>query len=93
LYAGVLGRAAAQSEVDGWVQVLRAGADRGQVAIGFLLSTEHLTTVVNDYYLALLGRAIDPSGQQTWVTQIQSGIRVEAIVGSIIASDEYYARV
>jgi hypothetical protein len=93
LYSDVLNRAAAQSEVDGWVQVLRAGGDRGQVAIGFLLSTEHLTTVVDGYYQALLGRGIDPSGQHTWVTQIQSGVRVEAIVGSIIASDEYFARV
>ena len=93
LYSDVLNRAAAQSEVDGWVRVLRAGGDRGQVAIGFLLSTEHLTTVVDAYYQALLRRGIDPSGQHTWVTQIQSGVRVEAIVGSIIASDEYYARV
>jgi hypothetical protein len=93
LYADVLGRAAAQSEVDGWVRVLGAGADRGWVALGFLLSTEHLTTVVDRYYQDLLGRGIDPSGQQFWVTQIQSGVRVEAIVGSIIASDEYFARV
>ena len=93
LYHYVLGRPAAQSEVDGWARVLRGGGSRAQVAIGFLFSTEHLTTVVNCYYLALLGRGIDPSGQHTWDTQIQSGVRVEAIVGSIIASDEYYARV
>ncbi len=60
---------------------------------GFLISTEHLTTVVDGYYVELLGRHIDPSGRATWVRAIQHGSRLEEIIGSIIASAEYYSKV
>ncbi len=92
LYQHVLGRSAATSEVNHWVQALRSGLSRTQVGMGFLLSTEHLTTVVDGYYVDLLGRHIDPSGRTTWVGKIQAGDRVEAIIGGIIASDEYFTR-
>jgi Domain of unknown function (DUF4214) len=93
LYADVLNRTAAPSEVAGWTSALSRGIGRDQVAMGFLLSTEHLTTVVDAYYQQLLGRGIDPSGQRTWVGILQAGGRDEAIIGGIIASDEYYGRV
>jgi hypothetical protein len=92
LYADVLNRPAAPSEVAGWTANLRAGTRRDQVAIGFLLSTERLTTVVDGYYRHLLGRGIDPSGQRAWVGILQRGGRDEAIIGGIIASAEYYGR-
>jgi hypothetical protein len=60
--------------------------------MGFLLSTEQLATVVDGYYQDLLGRGIDATGRWGWVTAIQRGTRVEAIIGGIIASDEYYTR-
>ena len=40
---------------------------RERVAMGFLLSPERLTTVVNGYYLAYLGCDLDAAGQSTWV--------------------------
>ena len=91
LYQNVLGRAAGESEVQGWVNVLVAGGTRQGVAIGFVTSTERLTSDVNGYYQGLLGRAVDPSGQQTWVGASRNGMRTEAIIGGIIASAEYYA--
>jgi len=93
LYSDVLGRSAAPSEVASWTAHLRAGMRRDQVAMGFLLSTERLNTVVDGYYQHLLGRGIDPSGQRTWVGILQAGGRNEAIIGGIIASQEYYGRV
>src|SRR5665648_625647 len=66
------------------------GAGRGLVAMGFLLSSENLGTVVNDQYLNLLGRGIDPTGRQGWVAAIQGGHRLEEVIGGIIASAEYY---
>ena len=60
--------------------------------MGFLLSTERLSTVVDGHYRHLLGRGIDPSGQGTWVGILQAGGRDEAIIGGIIASEEYYGR-
>jgi len=90
LYTDVLGRPSGAGEVAEWTQKLDAGAPRDQVAMGFLLSTEHLTTVVNGHYLHLLHRGIDPTGLNTWVGILQGNGRDEAIIGGIIASDEYW---
>lgn len=90
LYRHVLGRDPGGSEVAHWTQALASGHSRYAVSMGFLLSTEYLTSVVDGYYVDLLGRHIDPSGRATWVSLIQTGTRVEAIIGGVIASDEYY---
>lgn len=90
LYEDVLGRGAAASEVQAWTAALRAGAARDRVALGFLLSTEHLSTVVDGYYQHLLGRGIDPEGRRAWVAALQAGVRDEAIIGGIVASEEYW---
>lgn len=91
LYSDVLGRDPDSSEVRGWLPVV-SGHGRSAVALGFLNSTEHLTTVVDEYYEWLLARHLDPSGQQTWVRAIQAGTRTEAIIAGIIASAEYRAK-
>lgn len=93
LYRDVLGRAATPAEVTTWTGRLTGGMSRPTVADRFLVSTEHLTSVVDGYYVALLGRSIDPVGQRTWVASIQGGARVETIIGRIIASAEYYGKV
>ena len=92
LYQHVLAREAGESEVQTWVDVLAQGSGRQAVAIGFVLSSERLSTVVNGYYQDLLGRGIDPVGQQGWVSAIQAGSRTEAIIGGIVASGEYFAK-
>jgi len=90
LYVDVLGRTASAGEIQGWVAHLNRGASRAQIASQFLLSTEHLNTVVSGYYAKFLHRGLDASGQQTWVTAIQAGVRHEAVIGAIVASNEYY---
>ena len=92
LYQTVLLRSPAPSEINGWVAELNRGASHTQVAIGFLYSTEHLTTVVNGHYLHLLDRGIDPTGRQSWVSAIQGGARDEQIIAGIVASDEYRSK-
>lgn len=89
LYEVVLDRMPGDSEVDHWARVLAGGASRAAVARGFLYSTENLTTLVNGYYVDLLDRSIDPSGQATWVRLIQTGTREEQIIASIVSSPEY----
>lgn len=91
LYRAVLDRSAAPEEVGFWVARSHL-VGRSSVAQGFLLSDEHLTTVVDGYYVQLLGRHIDLTGRATWVGLLQNGVRLEAIIGSIIASDEYWGR-
>jgi hypothetical protein len=90
LYADVLGRDAAPSEVSWWVGKQATGMGRPAVALGFLLSTEHLSTVIDGYYEYLLGRGLDATGQATWVGRIQQGGRDEEIIGGILASEEYW---
>jgi hypothetical protein len=89
LYRDVLGRSPAPEEVGYWAARIADGASRGAVALGFLLSTEHLTSAVDAEYRALLHRGIDPSGAVTWVSQLQASGRFEHVIGSILASDEY----
>jgi Domain of unknown function (DUF4214) len=89
LYQNVLGRAPGSGEVDHWQRRLQAGTSYYGVALGFLYSTEHLTSVVDGYYVQLLHRNIDPAGAHTWVTAIQQGGRDEAIIASIVSSVEY----
>ena len=90
LYQHVLNRGPSTADIQGWLGALQGGANRDQVAMGFLLSTENLATVVNDQYLSLLHRGIDPAGRLGWVTAIQGGHRLEEVIGGIIASDEYF---
>ena len=90
LYGDVLYRSAADVEIQSWVAVLAAGGSRSQVAMGFLLSPEHLTDVVTGYYWLLLNRDLDPTGKASWVFILGAGGRDEAVIGSIIASEEYY---
>jgi len=92
LYSHVLDRDAGASEVDYWTSRLKTGATRQSVAIGFLLSTERLNTVVTGYYQSLLGRDTDIAGRDYWVVALQTGSRTEQIIGGIVASDEYYAK-
>lgn len=90
LYATVLGRAASEAEIQDWVTRLAEGSTRHAVALHFLTSVEHLTTVVDEHYQDLLGRNLDPVGLRTWVYAIKAGMREEAVVGRIIGSAEYY---
>jgi hypothetical protein len=92
LYQHVLARQASDGEVQAWVDALAAGGSRQQVATGFVVSTERLTTVVDGYYQKLLGRSLDPLGQVVWVRGIQTGLRTEAVIGGIVSSAEYYAK-
>ncbi|NMR21385.1 DUF4214 domain-containing protein [Cellulomonas fimi] len=90
LYQHVLRRAAGEAEVQHWLGQLAAGQSRQDVAMGFLLSTERLGTVVDGYYQDLLDRGIDPAGLTHWVGAIQTGTRTEAIIGGIVSSREYW---
>lgn len=92
LYHHTLGREAAPVEVQAWVDALTHGASRHAVAMGFLISSERLSTVVSGYYAHLLGRGVDDVGRQGWVGAIQGGARTESIIAGIVASGEYYSK-
>lgn len=93
LYGDVLGRTPSAAEVGVWTGRIAAGMSQPEVARRFLVSTEHVTAVVDGYYVALLGRNVDPGGQRTWVGALQGGTRLETVIGRIIGSAEYLSRV
>ena len=90
LYVDILGRAASSSEINYWTNQLAKGATRDRVAMSLLLSTEHLSGVVDTQYRAFLDRAVDDPARTTWVSALQAGMRIETLTGGIVASDEYY---
>lgn len=98
LYWDVLGRQATDDEIRHWLGWMMSLGQHPQglmspqqVAMHFLLSTELLTAQIDAEYQYFLGRSLDPTGQATWVGQLQHGVRYEQVIGSIIASDEYYS--
>lgn len=90
LYNQVLARTPSPDEVGFWSGRIAAGATHREVALGFLLSSEHLSTVVNGYYQHLLGRGLDSAGKATWVGILQTGGRDERIIAGIVSSAEYW---
>lgn len=92
LYRDVLGRTASQSEIDGWVAFLTAGATRHDVALGFLTSTEYRTNLVGSYYHVYLGRDADADGLAHWLSAFQSGATDQDVLANIFGSPEGFAR-
>ena len=92
LYRQVLGRGAAPSEVAAWTSALSQGVSRQAVANGFVISAEHLSTLLDAEYVRLLGRHLDSTGQAGWIAAVQGGVRWEAVIGNIVGSDEYYRK-
>ncbi|MCW2622216.1 MAG: peptidase and chymotrypsin/Hap [Frankiales bacterium] len=92
VYDDVLGRPASPGEVTWWTQTLARGASRSAVAVSFVYSTEHLSSVVAGYYADLLHRPSEAGGLTYWVTGIQHGLRVEQLIAGIVTSQEYIGR-
>jgi uncharacterized protein DUF4214 len=90
LYADVLGRLAAPSEVEYWRGQLAAGQSQDSVVVGFVLSTEHRSNVVQGLYHDYLGRGTDPGGEAYWVNVLGQGVSEFQLLALIVGSDEYY---
>jgi len=91
LYQDVLRRIPAPSEVQFWASRVDAGWSRSLVAKQFVLSPEHLRTVIRADYLQLLRRPVNATELSARVTAMQGGLRHEAVIGAIIATNEYFA--
>lgn len=91
LYQDVLNRTASDAEILGWSNQLDAGAGRGQVALMFLGSAEYQTILINNIYLKLLSRPVDPSGLFFWLGEMQAGVSPETVRAVVASSPEYIA--
>jgi hypothetical protein len=88
LYQLLLRRAAADSEVAGWVGALPQLGGAG-VAGSFLGSAEYRRGAVACDYGALLRREAEPAGMSFWASS--SGLDLFFIRAGIESSDEFYA--
>lgn len=95
LYENVLGRTAAKSEIDSWVQQLEGGRTGTQVAYGFLFSDEFKNRNYNDsdyvehLYLSLMGRPSDSGGKENWLTCLHNGISRTCVFKQFVDSAEF----
>jgi subtilisin-like proprotein convertase family protein/subtilisin family serine protease len=92
LYRDLLNRTATDADILGWVAQLNAGFNRGQLALIFLGSPEYQTRLINDTYMHLLARPVDPQGLGFWLGQMEGGLPIEAIMVAIASSPEYLAK-
>ncbi len=93
LYSQIFGRTPNNAEVNMWVNVLnQTGGDRTYVARQFLYSAEYYQYEVNYAYQNLLRRQSDSSGFTYWYNQRASGVTVETLDVSFLASSEYFNR-
>jgi hypothetical protein len=87
MYQVMLGRSAAQSEVDFWVNVIRTQG-RDAATAGVWYSMEAAGNRVAQYYQTLLKRALEPSGRQFWASVMLNSGEGAVRVG-IAGSTEY----
>jgi pimeloyl-ACP methyl ester carboxylesterase len=90
LYQAFLGREADSQGRVFWVEQLRSGETRDQVALGFAASVERERLRISDDYLHYLGREPDQQGIDFWVAQFTNGMSNEDLITDFVAADEYY---
>ncbi|MCU1369778.1 MAG: hypothetical protein JWO77_972 [Ilumatobacteraceae bacterium] len=92
-YADVLGRKPDPSGQAYWTKKLNNGAERGQVALQFLASTEARRNIVRDQFLRFLDRQPTDGEITTWVSTLGSSTQGEQqLIAFLAASNEYYQR-
>ncbi len=67
IYVDMLGRGAADSEVQPWLNALSGGSTRTDVAMAVLSSSEHYSRFIAAQYLDKLGRGGGPQEIAAWV--------------------------
>ena len=87
-----LGRAVDPSGLAAYGQMLNGGTSRIEVAMQILTSVEGSQYRVGMDYQWLLQRSADPNGLGTYGNQLAQGGQEEAIVVTLLGSDEFFAR-
>ncbi len=63
--------------------------NRGVIAAEILASREAIEDVVQNAYQQFLLRPADADGLSFWVSNLQNGMSDEALIASLVASDEF----
>ncbi len=87
-FEDLVGRPPTENEVVMWSQ---ATANERAVLVNDLANSDvWVGAVVDDLYLATLGRAPDAAGRQFWIDQIRAGMPVRDVAARFFASPEYF---
>ena len=96
MYEVALGRTPDAEGLNDWTNRLLSGdAQAVNIVQGFLCSDEYANKnktngeIVNDCYLAMLGRQADSDGYNDWVTKLDNGMSVNAIFAGFVGSQEF----
>ncbi|WP_426574794.1 DUF4214 domain-containing protein [Aquihabitans sp. McL0605] len=89
VYQSVLGRAADASGRAYWIGQLNQGKSVERVARSLVASTEYRRHVVNDAFDRVLDRVPTSGERSYWITRIAT-TRVEVLLATLAASDEFY---
>jgi hypothetical protein len=90
MYRDLLDRQPDQPGEDDWVNRLRQGAQREEVAHGFAAGDERDRIAVQGYYATFLGREAAAEEVAYWVSLFRSGQTQEDVVSGFAGSDEYF---
>ncbi len=96
MYQVVLGRQPDEGGMNGWVNRLNSGeAQAVDIVFGFVNSSEYISqnksngAIVQDCYQAMLGREPDEAGYNDWVSKLDTGMSVNAILAGFVGSQEF----
>lgn len=87
-FADLVGRAPSDAEVALWSQATES--QRAALVNELANSDVWIGAVVDDLYVATLGRVPDPAGRQFWIDQIKAGMPVRDVAARFFASPEYF---
>lgn len=90
LYQDVLGRQIDRISEATLLGYLGNGFTRLMIAEMVLKSLESDQRKVEQFYTRFLRRPADPAGLNTWVQMLQLGMKEEAVIDSLVGSDEYF---
>jgi RHS repeat-associated protein len=90
LYTDGLGRQPDPAGLALWEEASHLPGGEAIVAAGILTSVENRLRAVDAFYIQLLNRRADPSGEQFWLGELLTGRRSpSAVAEGILASPEY----
>ena len=90
LYLNVLGRAASQAEIDGWLVSVRNSGSLNVFIDSILGSAEYRNKLITSWYSDFLGRTPDAGGLTFWQTFLANGNSVQSAIALFVASDEAF---
>jgi hypothetical protein len=92
-YEDFLGRKPTSAELAKNRTALSNGSlTRRKFTLGLATSNEYLGHEVDQRFAQILGRSPDPTGRAYWINKLRTGLSETALVNSITASNEFYAK-